>query len=65
MVLQGSLYRCTGYDSPWSSCINSVKEPQRIPPKLPQEYQELFENSLKVRTRILRDAIDFNIDELE
>ncbi|XP_055303260.1 poly [ADP-ribose] polymerase-like [Sitodiplosis mosellana] len=64
-VLQGSVYRCTGYDSPWSSCINSVKEPRRVPVQLPEKFREILIDEPVVRTRILRDAIQFNDDDFE
>lgn len=64
-VMQGNVYCCTGYDSEWSTCINKVKVPERVPVKLPDGYQERLKVVPQVRTRILRNAAEFNEDDLE
>ncbi|XP_055303145.1 poly [ADP-ribose] polymerase-like [Sitodiplosis mosellana] len=64
-VFRNFVYRCTGYDSPWSSCTHTVREPQRIPIDLPEKYQEILGTDFEVRTRILRDVTKFNEDDFE
>lgn len=65
LVLKGSVYRCTGYDTPWSSCINAVKEPQRVQVQLPDQLRDILIVEPVVRVRILRDAIEFNDEDFE
>ncbi|XP_031624761.1 poly [ADP-ribose] polymerase-like [Contarinia nasturtii] len=66
LVFRNSMYRCTGYDSAWTRCLYSTKEPRRVPIKLPRQFQqEFFVKNFEVQTRILRNITEFNMDEFE
>lgn len=65
-VFRNSVYCCTGYDSAWSRCINTLKEPSRVAIVIPEKYQQrLSATDFKVRTRILRDVTEFDSNLFE
>lgn len=61
-----SAYFCTGYNSPWSKCINSIECPQRLSIELPTQYQDLLEEQPNVRARIIRNmSFEFKPEDFE
>lgn len=58
-VLHNSAYACNGDLSEWAKCGNLLKEPPRVPCKIPSSLQTDFPflaTERKVQTRALRAA---------
>lgn len=64
-ILDNSVYRCTGYDSEWSKCDNTIKEPLRGPVKIPRHYKERLGIDFAARTRILRNVVEISDHDIE
>ncbi|XP_031628741.1 poly [ADP-ribose] polymerase-like [Contarinia nasturtii] len=65
LLFRNSVYCCSGYDSPWTKCPYSTKQPLRVSIELPIEYQTMLTVDSKVQTRILRNVTEFNEDDFE
>lgn len=58
-IFGNSSYLCTGNLSEWAKCDNIVKEPERLPVKIPQYIKDEFSflaKAFKVKTRAVRNV---------
>lgn len=59
-VFVNTIYCCNGNVSEWLKCVNTIKEPKRVPVQIPEKYQKSLRGSFEVRTRILKSAPEIN-----
>lgn len=65
-IFRNSFYYCTGHDTEWTKCFNITAYPERVPIKLTDALLAVLETTdFQVKTRILRDEIEYNDDYLE
>lgn len=67
IAFRNGIYCCTGYDSAWSTCSYTVKEPKRTPIDLRTwfQHQQQFGGNPIIRTRLLRSGIQINDEDFE
>lgn len=64
-IFDNSVYRCTGYDSAWSKCVNTVKSPARVAVKIPATYHGRLGVNGSARTRILRSDVEISEEDIK
>lgn len=64
-VFDNSGYRCTGYDSVWSKCVNTVKSPARVAVEIPAEYRGRLGVNGSAHARILRCVGEISDEDIK
>lgn len=56
-LLKNEGYVCTGYQNEWSKCDNVVKQPKRVPVKIPQAIKKkhpFLRKHFNVQDRVIK-----------